>query len=129
MRAVIVAGNGQHAAVRRGAGPIGMAQHVERSIDAGALAIPDAEHAIDRGAGKQANLLAAPHRGGGEVFIETGLEADVVLFEQRLGLPQRAVVSAERRAAIAGDEARGVQAGSAVARALHERQAHERLNP
>ena len=64
-----------------------------------------------------------------QILVEAGLEADVVLLEQRLGLPQRAVVGAERRAAIAGDEARGVQACGAVARALHERQAHQRLNP
>ena len=34
-----------------------------RAVDARALAVPDAEHAIDLGAGKQIDLLAAPDRG------------------------------------------------------------------
>src|SRR5215472_5664303 len=98
-----------------------LAQRIERAVDAGALAVPDAEHAIDLGAGKQADLLATPHGGGGKVFVQPGLEADIVLLEQRLRLPQRAVIAAERRAAIPGNEARGGEARGAVTRPLHQR--------
>src|SRR6185295_18524723 len=42
--------------------------------------------------------------------------------------PQRLVVAAERRAAIAADEARGVEAERRVALSLQKRQADERLD-
>jgi hypothetical protein len=43
------------------------------------------------------------------------------------GAPELLVEPAERRAAIAGDEARGVEPGAAVALALHQQHADERL--
>ncbi|MNT83688.1 hypothetical protein D3C72_2235940 [compost metagenome] len=46
----------------------------------------------------------------------------------RLGFPQRFVQAAERRAAVARDKARGVQAGLLVAPFLHEHEAHQRLD-
>ena len=58
-----------------------------------------------------------------------GLKADVVLFDKAAGAPQRLVEPAQRRAAIAGDEAAGVEPGGRVALALHHRQAHQRLGP
>ena len=80
---MIVAGQREHAAMPRGAGGVGVLQRVDRAVDAGPLAVPDAEHAIDRGAGKQADLLAAPHRGRGEILVEAGLEVDVVRLQER----------------------------------------------
>src|SRR6185503_19727422 len=56
-----------------------------------------------------------------------GLEADVARREMLLRAPQRLVQAAERRAAIAGDESRGVDAGGGVARALQHHQADQRL--
>ena len=73
------------------------------------------------------DLLGAPQRGGGEVLVDAGLEFDVVLLDEALGLPQRLVEAAQRRAAIAGDVAGGVEPGGEVALALHHRQAHQRL--
>ncbi len=128
LAAVVVAGQRQHAAVARGAGGIGMLQGIDRAVDAGALAVPDAEHAIDLGARKQPDLLAAPHRGRREILVEAGHEGDVVLLQERFRAPQRVVVHAERRAAIARDEARGVEAGGAVAFTLQHRQPHQRLH-
>ncbi|MGY3411875.1 hypothetical protein ACVWZV_007988 [Bradyrhizobium sp. GM5.1] len=60
---MVVAGKREYAAIQRGAGGIRMLERVNRAIDAGPLALPDAEHAIDLGAGKQADLLAAPDGG------------------------------------------------------------------
>ncbi len=99
--AVVVARNRQHAAVRRGTGPIGMPQCVGRTVDAGPFAVPDAEYAIDFGARKQPDLLAAPYRGCGKVHVEAGLEADIMLLKEAPRLPERVVVAAEWRAAIA----------------------------
>ncbi len=98
---MVVAGERQHAAVERGAGRIRVLERIDRAVDAGTLAVPDAEHAIDLGAGKQADLLAAPDRGRGQVFVESRNEGDVVLLQVRLRAPQRVIVHAERGTAIA----------------------------
>src|SRR5215470_15621204 len=119
---MIIAGQRNDAAVLRGAGSIRMFERIERTVDARPLAVPDAEHAIDLGAGEHADLLAAPYRGRGEVFVEAGDEGDVLLLQEGLRAPQRMIVHAERRAAIAGDEARGIQSNSAIALSLQHRQ-------
>ena len=98
---MVVAGERNHAAIRRGAGRVGVLERVDGAVDAGALAIPDTEYAIDLGAGKHADLLAAPHGGGRQVLVETGCELDVMLLEEGFRAPQRVIVHAERRAAIA----------------------------
>ena len=124
---VVVAGQRHDAAVLRGAGIVGVLQDVARTVDARALAVPHAEHAIVAGAGIEVDLLGAPQGGGREVLVDAGLELDVVLLDEALGLPQRLVEAAQRRAAIAGNVAAGVEAGGEVALALHHRQAHQGL--
>ena len=125
---MVVAGEAQHAAVFRRARGIAVAEHVAAAVDAGALAVPDADHAIMFGAGREVELLRAPDRGRREVFVHAGLEFDVVLFEVLSRGEKLLVVAAERRAAIAGDEARGVEPGGAVAPDLRHRQADQRLD-
>ena len=56
-----------------------------------------------------------------------GLEQHVARREMRRGALELVVEAAERRAAIAGDVARGVEPGALVALVLHQRQAHQRL--
>ncbi len=128
LAAMIVARQRDDAAMRRGAGGIAVLQHVHRAVDTWALAVPDREHAIDGGAGEQVDLLRAPHRCRRQVLVEARLEVDVVLLQVTLRGPQRVVVHAQRRAAIAGDEAAGIEAGGKVALALHHGQAHQRLD-
>ena len=99
--AVVVAGKTQHAAVFRRARGIAVAEHVAAAVDAGALAVPDADHAVMLGAGREIELLRAPDRGGGEVLVHAGLEFDVVLLEMFSRGEQLLVIAAERRAAIA----------------------------
>src|ERR1700720_3989695 len=94
-RAVLVAGNGQHGAVFRRARGIAMAEYVAATIDAGALAVPDPDHAIMPGARGKIELLRAPDRGGGEVFVHAGLEFDVVLLKVLSCRHQLLVVAAE----------------------------------
>src|ERR1700716_679007 len=79
--AVVVTGETQHAAVFRRARGIAVAEHVAAAVDAGALAVPDADHAIVPGAGREVKLLRAPDRSGREVFVHAGLKLDVVLVE------------------------------------------------
>ena len=125
---MVVAGKAQHAAVLGRARGIAVAEHVAAAVDAGALAVPDADHAVVVGAGREVELLRAPDRGRREVLVHAGLELDVVLFEMFSRGEQLLVVAAERRAAIAGDEARGVQARGAVAPDLRHRQPDQRLD-
>ena len=124
---VIVAHQRQHAAVLRGAGQIGVAEHVAGAVDAGTLAVPHGEHAVVLALAAQLGLLRAPDRGRGEVLVDAALEADVVLGQKRRGALELAVEAAERRAAIAGDVARGIEAVAAVQFLLHEAEPHQRL--
>ena len=88
MRAVVVARHRQHAAMLRGAEEIAAVQRVAGAIDAGPLAVPHAEHAIDALAGEGVELLRAIQHGGGEVLVDAGLEADVLRGQQRLAVPE-----------------------------------------
>ncbi len=62
--AVVVAGKAEHAAVLGGARRVAVAKDVAAAVDAGTLAVPDADCAVIFGAGRQRELLRAPDRGG-----------------------------------------------------------------
>ena len=124
---VVVAHQRQHAAVPRGARHVGVAEHVAGAVDARPLAVPDPEDAVVLAVAAQLRLLRAPERGRGKLLVEAGLEDDVVGLKPLLGAPEVLVEAADRRAAIAGDEAGGVQPGAAVALALHQQHADDRL--
>ena len=57
--AVIVTGDAENAAMFRGAGGVGVFQHIARPVDAGALRVPDTEDAVVFGAGRELQLLRA----------------------------------------------------------------------
>jgi hypothetical protein len=124
---VVVARDHQHAAEARAARGIGMAEDVSAAIDARPLAVPHREYAIVTGARRQMHLLAAPHGGRGEVFVDAGLEYDAVFVEVAAGFPQRLIQAAERRAPVARHEAGRVQAGGCVADFLDHQQTDQRL--
>jgi hypothetical protein len=125
---MIVTGQRQHTAVSRRAGRISMLQRVDRTVDPGSFAVPNAEYAIDLRPRKHSDLLAAPHCGRREVFVQPGDEGDIVRLQKRFRPPQSAVVHAERRAAVAGDKSGGVEILQPVAFALQHRQPDQRLN-
>ncbi len=104
-------------------------KHVGAAVHARALAVPDAEHAVELvGARRrEAQLLRAPEGGGRQLFVHARLEHDVLRLQVLAGLPQRLVVAAERRAAVAADEAGRVHAGLLVAQALQHGQLDQRL--
>src|SRR3954454_136595 len=113
--------------MRRRAGEVGMAEGIAAAVDARALAVPHAEHAVVSAFAAQLRLLRAPERGGREVFVDAGLETHMRGGEEFLRALELLVEAAERGAAIAGDKSRGVESGAAVALALHQAQAHQRL--
>jgi hypothetical protein len=128
VRAVIVAGHEQHAAMLRGAGMAHVLEDVAAAIHAGRLAVPQRKHAVVVAVAGEVNLLRAPDRGGRELFVDAGQEADGVGGEVLFGLPEGFVDPAERGAPVAGDEACGAQAGGLVALALGDHQANQRLD-
>src|SRR3970040_1627070 len=104
-----------------------MLEYVATPVHSRSLAVPHAEHAVVARAGEHVQLLRAPDRGSGEIFIDAGLELHVVRREVFLRAPQRLVQSAERRAAVARDEPGGVETRAQIALALQHRQANQRL--
>src|SRR4051794_23445714 len=79
LRDVVVAGQRDHAAVLRGAGHVGVLEHVGAAVHPRALAVPDAEHAVELLRLRvQVELLRAPHRGRAELFVDARLEHDVL---------------------------------------------------
>jgi hypothetical protein len=106
---------------------VAVLEHVAAAVDAGTLAVPDCKHAVVLRARQQWRLLGAPDRSRREVFVYAGPENDVRRLETFGLAPQFHVVHAERGAAVAGDEARGVAAQRLVDRSLQQRQAHQHL--
>ena len=104
-----------------------MAENVTAAIDAGAFAVPDADDAIMPRAGREVELLGAPDRGGCKILVHAGLEFDVVLVKMSAGRHQLLIIAAQRRPAVAGDEACGVEPCSTIAPNLRHWQAHKRL--
>ncbi len=93
---VVVAHRHQHAAVARGAGEVGVAEHVARAVHARPLAVPEAEDAVDLLARIGFDLLGAQHGGGGEVLVDGGQELDLVLGDQLRHAGQFLVHAAQR---------------------------------
>ena len=127
--AVIIADDGEHAAMRRGAGGIAVLQHIHGAIEAGALAVPDAEHAIALGFRVQCHVLAAPDGGGAQFLVHARNEVNILFLQPLLGAPQFLIITAQRRTAITGNETASVQPGGGIAPFLHQRQADEGLHP
>src|SRR4051812_12633958 len=99
----------------RGAHQVAMADGVAGAVDAGALGVPDREHAVVTGLPVEPDLLRAGAGRGGEVLVDAGAMEDVMGVQMGPGPLELLVVGAERRAAVAGDEARGIEAGGKVA--------------
>ena len=106
-----------------------MSQHVPGTVDARALAVPDAEHAVVRALAVELGLLRPPARGRRDVLVDPGLEHHVMPVEVRLRAVDLQVEPAERRSAVAADVAGGIVPGREVALALGEREPNQRLDP
>ncbi len=124
---MVVAHQRDHAAMRRSAVEIGVAERVAGAVDARPLPVPDAEDAVEAALAPKLRLLRAPQGRGGQILVDAGLEDDVARLEQIAGAPELLVKAAERRAAIAADEAGRVEAGATIELLAHQRQANDRL--
>ena len=124
---MIIAGQREYATVRRGACSHRMLEDVTRSVNTGAFAIPDRKYAIVFRTRKKIDLLCAPDRGRGEIFIDARLKAHVMRLKMLSGFGGGLIDTAQRRAAIAGDETCGIEASGKIALTLHHRQTNQRL--
>ncbi len=124
---MVVAGDRQYAAMLPGAGRVGVLEDVAAAVDSRPLAVPHAEYAVMLGARRKIDLLRAPQRRCGQILIDAGLEYDLVFGKMLLGLPQGLIQSAQRRTAIAGNVAGGIQPGQGVALVLQQQQADQSL--
>ena len=124
---VVVAHRHQHAAVFGRAGEIGVAEHVTGAIDARPLAIPETEHPLVLAFAPKLRLLGAPECGRRQILVQAGMEPDLRVGEVLFRRVEHPIDSAQRRAAVAGDVAGGVEPRRRVAGALHQRRAHQRL--
>ncbi len=125
---MVVGGQCQHAAKRRGAGSIAVLEYVAAAVHARPFAVPHAVNALHFRAGEQVGLLGAPHHGGGKVLVQARSEGDLGRVQVFARPPQFQVQPAQRAAAVAADEAGGLQPGSVIAQALQQRQPHQRLH-
>ena len=125
----VVPGQYQHPAVGGGALEVAVLEHVTAAVHARALAVPHAHHAVVPGERPEQRLLAAPHRGGGQLLVHARHPHHVVGVEQGPVALDGEVDGAQRRALVAGDEGGGAQAPGRVGPMLVEGQAHHRLDP
>jgi hypothetical protein len=98
-----------------------VAKDIAAAVDPGTLAIPHGENPIVSCTGKELELLATPDGCCREILVDRRLEDDVPRVEVFARFPQCLVEPAERAAAVAGDEAGGIQPGRFVAHALQHR--------
>ena len=106
-----------------------MPDRIPRPVEAGALAVPEADDAIVGGVVGPGRLLAAPDHGGSEFLIDPCGEGDVVGGHRRLVRAIGRVDGAERGSLIPGDEASGPLVSAGIGPYLVERPAHECLQP
>ena len=104
-----------------------MAENVAGTIDARSLAIPNTEDTVILRPFEQAQLLAAPKRRCRQVFVDGGMEFDMVIHEKGFCCTEFPVDAAQGRTAVAGHVASGVQPRRHVPAPLHQAQAHQGL--
>ena len=124
---MIVAHEGKHAAIFRGAREIGVAEDIAAAIDARTFAVPEREDAVVLAFPAHLGLLRPPYGGRGEILVEARLKQDAGGIERALGAQEIQVETAERRAAIAGDESGRVESIAPVELLLHEEEPDDRL--
>ncbi len=125
----VITGQNHRTAVVACAAEIGVFKHIAAAIHPGPLAVPNAIDAIELRAWKHLKNLAAHHRRGAQLLIESWEVHDIMLFEKPPHPGQRQVIACQGRALIPGNERPGSQLCRRIAPVLIDRQANQRLNP
>ena len=124
---VVVAGHHQNASVPGSSRVVGVLEHIAAAVHARALAVPEPEYAVITAAGKQVDLLRAPDGGGCQVFVESRLEVNGGLFQERFRAPELLIQSGKGRTPVSGNETRCIQTGPGIALALQQQQLDQDL--
>jgi hypothetical protein len=128
LAARVVADERERPALGVRAGEVRVTERVHRTVEPRVLAVPDPHDAVVLRRGQVLHELRAVDGGRGELLVEAGGELDRVLGAEPAEPHHFLVEAAERRALVAGDEGRGVEAGADVGAVLVEQHAHERLD-
>jgi hypothetical protein len=124
----VVADQKQHPPAWVGAVHVGVPQCVGRPIQARPLAVPDADDAVvSRRAHGQIGL-AAPHRCGGQFFVEARDEGDVMSLKHIGHAGEHPVDAAQWAALVSGHEGRDAQASTGVTLVLFDERACDCLH-
>ena len=125
----IVADDGDDATTVRRPGEDGVANGVAGAVEPRRLAVPDADNAVVALVAERVDELTAHHRGGGELLVDTGTDDDRQVGHGGRSGRRFLLERPDRRALIAGDERRRVQAEAPVDAQLVGRQAGDGLHP
>ena len=122
---MVVARHHQHAAVRRAAVGVAVLDRIAGAVDAGALAVPQREHAVDGALGSDSTRCVPSTCVAASSSLIAGTKRTPACAS--LGPAFQAAWSpAQRRAAVAADEALVCSPAKGIARAASE-QPHQRL--
>ena len=113
---MVIAGQQEDSTMGGGACEVAVLDDVTRAVNARSLGVPHGKDAVVIGADRHVQLLRAQYGGRREIFVDARLETDVVPFEKGLGLPKLLVDQAERRSAVTGYKAAGIQPRSIIGR-------------
>ena len=125
---MIVAREGENAAVARRAEHRRVLEGVARPVHARPFAVPDAENAVIAGAGEQPDLLAAPYGCRRQFLVDARLEDNVMIGETLALVPKLFVIRSKWRTAIARNKSCRVQAILGVNFTAQQRKPDKSLN-
>ncbi|MEI2707247.1 MAG: hypothetical protein V9E89_18825 [Ilumatobacteraceae bacterium] len=125
----VVSHQGDGATPRRGAGEHRMADRVTGPVEAGPLAVPHPDHAVDAPRGDGGHQLGAHDRAGGQLLVHCRLgdHRQAVAAGLQGGRCRVTVVVRQRAARVTGDVGRGVPTPAAIGAQLGDGQAGEGL--
>ena len=78
---MVIPHQGQHSTLSRSTCQVGMPQCISRPVDARPFTIPEAENSIVTSLPMKLSLLGSPNRSCRQVFIDPGVETDMVFFQ------------------------------------------------
>ena len=123
----VVAHQSHGAAEARDSLIVRVPDRIQRAIQPGRLAEPQAHHPVEARVGKQIEHLRARDGARGELLVQPRDEAHVLGLEQRLQAGQELIEAGERGARISRVERADTVARGAVAAHLIQTDAHQRL--
>ncbi len=124
---MVVPHHGQNTAELGRTVQIAVAHRIDGAVQSRPLAVPHGKDAVVGAFAEHGGLLCAQTGGGGQVLVDARDKMNGPLAQIPVGPPQLLVDIVHGRAAIAGNEAGGVQPRRLVAQILHHGNPHQGL--